>query len=221
MRNLEPRFYVDPALFERERTAIFARAWNYAGPASAVEQPGTYVSVDVAGTKVVAVRGADGTLRAFRNVCRHRGATLLAVGTGTCGTLRCPYHHWVFDDRGALVAAPHFGDDPDFRLDDWPLEPAHVDQWRGLLFVALDPVESRALPPDVMDQTFTPVVRAIEGAVASGLLPGDTDVPEAKHQLVGFVIMSAIDPDCVMDDALADRVVDLFVAGRTGREGRS
>jgi len=90
-----------------------------------------------------------------------------------------------------------------------------------LIATPLDPVESRALPPDVMDQTFAPVVRAIEGAVASGLLPGDTDVPEAKHQLVGFVIMSAIDPDCIMDDALADRVVDLFVAGRTGREGRS
>ena len=142
MRNLEPRFYVDPQLFERERAAIFSRAWNYAGPAAAVERPGSYASVDIAGAKVIAVRGADGTLRAFRNVCRHRGATLLPVGTGTCGTIRCPYHHWVFDDRGALAAAPHFGDDPDFRLDDWPLEPAHVDQWRGLLFVALDPVES-------------------------------------------------------------------------------
>lgn len=83
-----------------------------------------------------------------------------------------------------------------------------------LIATPLDPVESRALPPDVMDQTFTPVVRAIEGAVASGLLPSDTDVPEAKHQLVGFVIMSAIDPACVMDDALADRIVGLFVAGR-------
>lgn len=89
-----------------------------------------------------------------------------------------------------------------------------------LIATPLDPVESRALPPDVMDQTFTPVVRAIEGAVASGVLPADTDVPEAKHQLVGFVIMSAIDPDCAMDDGLADRIVELFVAGRTGLAAR-
>ena len=87
-----------------------------------------------------------------------------------------------------------------------------------LIATPLDPVESRALPSDVMDQTFAPVVAAIERCAAEGVIPADTEVAEAKHQLVGFVIMSGIDAGCAMDEALADRIVDLFVAGRRARE---
>jgi hypothetical protein len=65
-----------------------------------------------------------------------------------------------------------------------------------------------------MDRTFAPVVAAIESAAGADVIPADTDVIEAKHELVGFVIMSALDPECVMSDALADRIVDLFLAGR-------
>jgi choline monooxygenase len=88
------------------------------------------------------MRSRDGALRAFRNVCRHRGSTLLTAPAGVCATIRCPYHHWVFDDRGQLIATPHFGDDAEFTMADWPLDSVHLDVWRGLLFVSLDPVES-------------------------------------------------------------------------------
>lgn len=83
-----------------------------------------------------------------------------------------------------------------------------------LIATPLDPVESRALPADVMDQTFTPVVEAIERCAVAGLIPSNTDIGEAKHQLVGFVIMSGLDASCAMDDALADRIVNLFLASR-------
>ena len=83
-----------------------------------------------------------------------------------------------------------------------------------LISTPLDPVESRALPADVMDQTFAPLVTAIQQAAASGVIPKRTDVMEAKHQIVGFVVMSAIDPACAMDDQLADRITALFLAGR-------
>lgn len=83
-----------------------------------------------------------------------------------------------------------------------------------LISTPLDAVESRALPPDVMDQTFAPVVEAIAAAAKSSLIPKQTNVIEAKHEIVGFVIMSALDPSCVMDEALADRVVSLFLAAR-------
>jgi len=139
MLNLDPRLYVDAAVLPRERHAIFARTWQLLGPASQVSERGHYVAADLAGMKVFAIRGRDGSLRAFRNVCRHRGAQLLDDGAGRCATIRCPYHQWVFADDGHLVTAPWFGDDPEFKLADWPLEPIHAAEWRGLLFVAVDP----------------------------------------------------------------------------------
>jgi choline monooxygenase len=142
MRNLDSRFYVDPTIFERERKELFARTWQLLGPASDVRERGSYAAVEIAGMKVFAVRGRDDQLRGFKNVCRHRGARLVPEGAGRCSTIRCPYHQWVFDDKGTLLAAPWFGEDADFRKDDWPLEPIHLAEWRGLLFASIDPQES-------------------------------------------------------------------------------
>lgn len=139
LRNLAPHFYADPALFERERAAIFHRHWHLLGPAAQVAEPGQYVAAELAGEKLFALRGKDGVLRAFRNVCPHRGARLLEEGAGRCDVLRCPYHLWLFDETGRLRRTPWFGDDPEFRTADWPLTPAHVAEWRGLLFAAVAP----------------------------------------------------------------------------------
>ncbi len=102
MLNLDPSLYVDPSVFVRERNEIFAKTWQLLGPVSQVAERGEYVAADIAGIKVFAIRGRDGELRAFRNVCRHRGAQLLEEGTGRCATIRCPYHQWVFADDGRL-----------------------------------------------------------------------------------------------------------------------
>ncbi len=144
MLNLDPRLYVDPAVLQRERDAIFSRTWQLLGPAAQVAERGAYVAADLAGLKVFAIRGRDGRLRAFRNVCRHRGAKLLEDGAGRCATIRCPYHQWVFADDGRLLNAPWFGEEPGFRPEDWPLEEIHAAVWRGLLFVAVDPQEDLA-----------------------------------------------------------------------------
>jgi choline monooxygenase len=141
MQNLDPRLYVDPAFLPREREEIFSRTWQLLGPAADVAERGAYVAADIAGIKVFAVRGRDGKLRAFRNVCRHRGARLLPDGVGRCATIRCPYHQWVFADDGRLLSAPWFGDEPGFRAEDWPLEEIHAAEWRGLVFVAVSPAE--------------------------------------------------------------------------------
>jgi choline monooxygenase len=85
------------------------------------------------------LRGRDGVLRGFHNVCRHRGARLLTDGAGRCETLRCPYHNWVYDQRGSLLHAPWFGEDAGFAAGDWPLERAALAEWRGLLFIAIAP----------------------------------------------------------------------------------
>jgi choline monooxygenase len=139
MRNLAPRFYAEPDVFESERQATFARAWQLLGPASQLAEPGKYVSAELAGLKVFAIRGRDGALRGFRNVCRHRGARLLEEGSGRCGPIRCQYHNWVYDDEGRLINAPWFGEEPGFDKADWPLEPIAVAEWRGLAFAAIAP----------------------------------------------------------------------------------
>jgi choline monooxygenase len=157
MLNLDPRLYVESSSLARERDAIFARTWQLLGPVSQVAERGEYVAAEIAGMKLFVIRGRDGELRGFRNVCRHRGARLLEEGAGRCATIRCPYHQWVFDDKGALVTAPWFGEDPEFRKEDWPLEPVHVDTWRGLLFAAINPEMSLLdqlgeLPAELADE---------------------------------------------------------------------
>jgi choline monooxygenase len=139
MLNLDPSLYASPDSFRFERDRLFARTWQLVGPASRVKEAGSYVATEIAGLKVFVLRGRDGILRGFRNVCRHRGARLVPEGAGQCGPLRCPYHNWVYSDRGDLINAPWFGEDPSFRKDDWPLDRISLREWRGLVFVAIAP----------------------------------------------------------------------------------
>ncbi|MCX7288063.1 MAG: aromatic ring-hydroxylating dioxygenase subunit alpha [Rhodobacterales bacterium] len=155
--NLDPALYVREDIWQQERSRIFARTWQVMGSAASVASPGDYLAMDIAGTPVFAIRGRDGALRGFRNVCRHRGARLLADGSGQCGLIICPYHKWSYADTGRLVQAPWFGRDPAIIPEDWPLEPIHLAQWRGLLFAALDPETSLeeqlgALPDELADE---------------------------------------------------------------------
>lgn len=155
--SLHSRAYVDPTFYEAERQAVFRRTWQLLGPVAPLAEPGAYQAVDVAGWKLFVLRGRDGVLRGFHNVCRHRGARLLREGQGRCDLLRCPYHLWIYDHEGRLKKAPWFGEDPGFRLEDYPLNPISVAEWRGLLFVAIEPegsLESQlgALPAAVAEQ---------------------------------------------------------------------
>ena len=147
--NLEARYYTCADVYARERERVFATTWQLLGPASQVQDAGAYLSVDVAGFKLFAVRDKSGELRAFHNVCRHRGAKLLGDGRGTCDVIRCPYHHWVYETDGRLRSAPWYdgetgapGTDQTLDKSAWPLRPAHAAVWRGLLFVAIEPEQS-------------------------------------------------------------------------------
>lgn len=139
MLNLDARLYALPKIFEEERELIFSKSWQLIGPRSRLEAGGSYVATEIAGLKVFLLRGRDGLLRGFRNVCRHRGARLLAEGAGRCGPVRCPYHNWTYGDDGRLLNAPWFGEDPGFRKDDWHLQPIHIAEWRGLVFASIAP----------------------------------------------------------------------------------
>ena len=128
--------------YQSERERIFWRTWQLLGPASQVAATGDYVATEIAGAKVVAIRADDGLLRAFRNVCVHRGARLLEEGTGHCQRDPMPVPPLVVRTRRHAEAHAVVRRGP--RLRHGRLAAAtrsSVDEWRGLLFVAIDPVE--------------------------------------------------------------------------------
>ena len=156
MQNLDPVHYVDPAIHAADVERIFSRTWQLVGPASRLAERGDYIATEIAGRKVFVIRTADG-IRAFRNVCRHRGARLLPEGAGRCATIRCPYHQWVWGEDGGLKHVPWWGEDAGFDPGEWSLDTVAWEVWRGLLFLAIDPVETLerqlgALPPEIADE---------------------------------------------------------------------
>jgi nitrite reductase/ring-hydroxylating ferredoxin subunit len=130
--------YTDPEYFELEKAKIFRRVPLIVASSCEIREAGSHTTLDIAGIPVLVVRGRDGVARAFLNVCTHRGA-ILAKGADTSLRLSCPYHGWVFDDKGALVGVPcrkEFGevDTANLGLKEFP-----VRERAGLIWAILDP----------------------------------------------------------------------------------
>jgi choline monooxygenase len=136
-RTIPFDWYSDPAVLRLERERIFRRAWQYAGRADQAAEPGAFFTCDLGGVPVVVVRGKDGELRAFLNVCRHRGS-LVCEGEGRRETLQCPYHAWTYDLDGSLRAAPRSDREPGFDKEELGLVPVSVDAWGPFVFVNPD-----------------------------------------------------------------------------------
>jgi choline monooxygenase len=130
--TLPYRWYTDPAVLEAERARLFADAWHYVGHAGIVAEPGSYVACRAGAVPVVVVRDRSGRLRAFVNVCRHRGAEVVS-GAGRCTTLQCHYHAWTYGLDGALRAAPRAPDELDREA--LGLRRAALETWGPFLFV--------------------------------------------------------------------------------------
>jgi phenylpropionate dioxygenase-like ring-hydroxylating dioxygenase large terminal subunit len=132
--------YTDPEVLAFERANLFARAWTIVADSDALAAPGSYVTATVQGAPLAVVRDEEGTLRAFHNVCRHRGITLLE-GSGTLGRfMTCPYHQWSYALSGELRRVPQQRDQfPEMELCSLPLHEAQVAQWQGMVFVSPSP----------------------------------------------------------------------------------
>ena len=141
--TLPASWYSDQAIHEAERERILARAWHYAGPAEWVAEPGSYFAAQVGHVPIAVVRGKDGALRGFVNVCRHRGH-LVVSGQGCRETLQCPYHAWTYDLDGSLRRAPRADREPGFDATGLSLLPISVDTWGPFVFASADP-EAEAL----------------------------------------------------------------------------
>ena len=135
-------WYSDEEMLRRERARIFARSWQYAGRAEQVATPGSFLATDAGGIPILVTRDTSGALRAFLNVCRHRGAVLLE-GCGERATVQCHYHAWTYDLDGSLRNAPRSDREAGFDKSEWPLLPASVGTWGPFLFVNPD----AAAPP--------------------------------------------------------------------------
>ncbi|MEO8267526.1 MAG: ring-hydroxylating oxygenase subunit alpha [Ilumatobacteraceae bacterium] len=136
--SLHARAYVDPVWFEVDQRAIISRSWQWWCHVERLREPGQFLAGEVAGMPIVAVRGHDGRLRAFYNVCRHRAHELVA-GAGSIRSLVCPYHAWTYDLAGQLTSARHTQDLVDFDRTSICLMPIQVAEFAGFVFVNLDP----------------------------------------------------------------------------------
>ena len=131
-------WYTDPEILRREQERIFRDAWQYAGHVGQLPEPGMYFAGHAGRTPVVVTRARDKVLRAFVNVCRHRGFPV-AQGAGKRETLQCPYHAWTYGLDGSLRSAPRSDEEPGFRGDELGLRPAAVDTWGPFIFVNVGP----------------------------------------------------------------------------------
>ena len=149
--SLPSSSYCSAAHWQRERTELLAREWFCIGREEQLPAAGDHLVVEVAGDSVLVVRSRQGELKAHFNVCRHRGAALVAPdldakwqvessgGVAAGGTIRCPYHHWTYSHNGDLLNAPFLGEDDGVCKAELKLHPVAIDVWAGFIFVCLRP----------------------------------------------------------------------------------
>ena len=136
--TLPASYYFDPEIFEREKEEIWFKTWQFVGYTFDLKEPGDYITADILDQKIFVVRGKDGELRAFYNVCMHRGH-ILVEGKGNRTIFTCPFHAWSYDAEGNLKAAGNAENVAGFQHADFGLSEVRVETVLGMLvFVNLD-----------------------------------------------------------------------------------
>jgi phenylpropionate dioxygenase-like ring-hydroxylating dioxygenase large terminal subunit len=131
--------YFDPEFFTAEKRAFLRAAPQVVCHESEIARPGEWRTLEYLGDSIIVIRGDDGEVRAFSNVCRHRGSRLVD-GTGGCAkVLTCPYHAWSYARDGRLVGVPHRHEYPGLQTEKLGLFPVALEKWHGFLFVTLEP----------------------------------------------------------------------------------
>lgn len=131
-------WYVNKELYEQELKSVFSNTWQLAARKDQVASPGHFVTSDIAGEPVVIVRGNDGVLRGFFNVCRHHAAAVMTEPEGTAAHLRCPYHGWTYSLEGELKGTPDFSGVCDFDRARNGLAPVELLEWENWIFIKLN-----------------------------------------------------------------------------------
>jgi choline monooxygenase len=147
-------WYVDGRVYELEQRTVFARSWQLVGRAEQVRTAGQYITTELAGEPVLVVRGSDGVLRGFFNVCRHHAAAVMDAAEGTAQSLRCPYHGWTYTLAGELKGTPDFAGVCNFARETSGLVPIECDVWENWVFVKLErgPALAEFLGAELVEQ---------------------------------------------------------------------
>ncbi len=170
--TLEAPFYNSPAVFQADLDVIFGRHWVYVGPECEVPEPGDCLVVDIGRSSVLVVRDDDGQVRAWHNVCRHRGSRLVTEPRASVGNLTCRYHAWTYGLDGRLLYAEHMG--ADFDRSCHGLKPVHLRNVAGLLHVCL----ANQPPTDIDDLAAAMAPYLAPHAVADCKVAHETDLVE-------------------------------------------
>ena len=167
--TLPGRYFTDPAIFAEELEKIFSSRWLCAGREDQIARPGAYFLRQIGLESIIVLRNRAGEVRAFYNVCRHRGTRLCEEHQGQlAGTIQCPYHAWTYTLDGELTGAPSADSIEDFDKSEWPLHRVAVATWEGFIFISL------AARARAVRRSLCPGARpllAIQPARASGVSP--------------------------------------------------
>jgi phenylpropionate dioxygenase-like ring-hydroxylating dioxygenase large terminal subunit len=130
--------YRDPDYFRVEMARLIRPSWQIVCHANDIRKAGEWRTLDLLGESILAIRGEDGAVRAFANVCRHRGSRLVDGAAGCAKRLTCPYHAWTYGADGRLLAVPSREDYPGLDPAALGLIPVELEAWHGFLFVRLE-----------------------------------------------------------------------------------
>ena len=135
--TLRATSYHDEGIYQQERANIFGKDWLLIGHEAMWSEPGSYLALSIAQWPILIIRGQDGSLKAFHNVCAHRASMILEEGMGRATALRCLYHGWVYDQNGHLAKAPNFGEEDALLCSDIKLKSINLEIWNNLVFISL------------------------------------------------------------------------------------
>jgi glycine betaine catabolism A len=137
-KSMPQKYFVSPEIFANEQGKIFSRNWLLVGHQSQIANAGDYIVQDLNRESIIVIRDKDEEIRAFYNVCRHRGTRLKEDRCGHSSTIQCPYHAWTYGLDGRLIGAPHMDDVAGFDKANYPLHSVNLKVWEGFIFVNLE-----------------------------------------------------------------------------------
>ncbi|MDB5668199.1 MAG: aromatic ring-hydroxylating dioxygenase subunit alpha [Alphaproteobacteria bacterium] len=138
MLSLPGWLYHDPEYFAVEMARVIRPGWQIVCHVGDIAEAGEWRTLDLLGESILVIRGTDGAVRAFANICRHRGSRLVDGVEGCAKRLTCPYHAWTYASDGRLIGLSERESYGDLKLEDWGLIPVELELWRGFVFVRLE-----------------------------------------------------------------------------------
>lgn len=153
-KTMPAKYYTDPSVFAKEKEIIFENGWVCVGHSSRIPKSGDYFLVDIFQESLIVVRGKKGDVKAYYNVCRHRGTRVCDTAEGHFGaTIQCPYHAWTYSvENGKLIGAPFMKNVEGFNFEDNALTSVNIKEWEGFLFVSISD------DPPSFEELFAPMM---------------------------------------------------------------